>query len=93
MCFSIDCKLEKIWFWNDWESPYSMRILFFGMASDRFTYNACYFIIGTSVIIIPLETFAPISSVIRPISSNDLLVDIILALVLENLFNWDTMKG
>ncbi|WP_432724428.1 hypothetical protein [Staphylococcus equorum] len=43
--------------------------------------------------ILPLETFASIPRVIRPITSNGLLVDAILALVLENLFNWDTMKG
>lgn len=55
-------------------------------------YSAALIFVGRIIIIIPPETFASIPSVIRPISSNGLLVDTILALVLENLFNWDTIK-
>ena len=38
---------------------------------------------------LPASYFITILSVIRPVLSSGLLVGIILALLLENLFNWD----
>ncbi|WP_053365870.1 uracil/xanthine transporter [Bacillus sp. FJAT-27245] len=45
--------------------------------------------VGVIIMTLPASYFASIPSVIRPLLSSGLLVGIILALLLENLFNWD----
>ncbi len=45
--------------------------------------------VGVVVMTLPASYFITIPSIVRPVLSSGLLVGIILALVLENLFNWD----
>ncbi|MGN7388725.1 uracil/xanthine transporter [Sporosarcina sp. SAFN-015] len=45
--------------------------------------------VGIIIMTLPASYFITIPSVIRPLLSSGLLVGIILALLLENLFNWD----
>ncbi len=45
--------------------------------------------VGVVIMTLPASYFITIPSVIRPVLSSGLLVGIILALLLENLFNWD----
>jgi xanthine/uracil permease len=45
--------------------------------------------VGIIIMTLPASYFITIPSVIRPLLSSGLLVGIILALILENLFNWD----
>lgn len=46
--------------------------------------------VGVVIMTIPASYFITIPSVIRPVLSSGLLVGIILALLLENLFDWDS---
>ena len=45
--------------------------------------------VGIVIMTLPASYFVTIPSVIRPMLSSGLLVGIILALLLENLFKWD----
>ncbi|MGN7479261.1 uracil/xanthine transporter [Solibacillus silvestris] len=45
--------------------------------------------VGVVIMTLPASYFVTVPSVIRPVLSSGLLVGIILALLLENLFNWD----
>lgn len=45
--------------------------------------------VGIVIMTLPASYFITVPSIIRPVLSSGLLVGIILALLLENLFNWD----
>ena len=45
--------------------------------------------VGTVIMTLPATSFESIPSFVRPFMSNGLLVGIILALILENMLNWD----
>jgi len=47
--------------------------------------------VGTIIMTLPASYFESIPSFIRPFMSNGLLVGIILALILENMLNWDSI--
>jgi xanthine/uracil permease len=47
--------------------------------------------VGVIIMTMPASYFETLPSVVRPLLSSGLLVGIILALVLENLFNWDKL--
>jgi len=47
--------------------------------------------VGTVIMTLPATTFETIPAFIRPFMSNGLLVGIILALILENMINWDRL--
>ena len=45
--------------------------------------------VGTVIMTLPASYFESIPGFVRPFMSNGLLVGIILALLLENMLNWD----
>lgn len=49
--------------------------------------------VGTVIMMLPATTFESLPSLIRPFLSNGLLVGVILAIILENIINWDRVIG
>ena len=63
----------------------------------KFTTNNIYraavpIFVGVIIMTFPASYFEALPVVLRPLLSNGLLVGITLALLLENLFNWDREK-
>lgn len=48
---------------------------------------------GTVIMMLPAVAFESLPALIRPFLSNGLLVGVILAIVLENIINWDRIVG
>lgn len=49
--------------------------------------------VGTVVMMLPATAFESLPSLVRPFLSNGLLVGVILAIILENIINWDRVVG
>lgn len=85
---SIGCAVLFVAFLQFFHSSleFFKKVTFNGLNIYR---SAIPFFVGAIIMTLPASVFASLPTLIEPFVSNGLLVGILLAVVLENVFNWD----